>query len=162
MSFPKNSSKTTFEVFTDGGCSGNPGLGGWAYHINVVHGSFRGDWPLEGYGAVGFTTNNRMELLSVIKGLSILKTLIGAMEAHVLVLTDSTYVKNGITDWINKWRNNGWITANKKSVKNKELWVELDALVTALDITFDWVRGHSGHPGNERCHDLVQLAITSK
>ena len=162
MSFSENSSKTIFEVFTDGGCLGNPGIGGWAYHINVVHGSFVGNWPLEGYGVVELTTNNRMELLSVIKGLSILKTLIGAMEAHVLVLTDSTYVKNGITDWINKWRNNGWITANKKSVKNKELWLELDALVTKLDISFDWVKGHSGHLGNERCHDLVQLAITSK
>ncbi len=137
-------------VYTDGGCWGNPGPGGWACvatcHTEEVVAS----------GGAASTTNNRMELTAVIEGLRLLRTA-GVRQAEIV--TDSRYVQQGITSWIARWKTNGWRTAGKKPVKNRDLWLTLDNESSGIDIRWAWVAGHAGHPQNERCHDLVQKEI---
>ncbi|MDR9389992.1 MAG: ribonuclease HI [Wenzhouxiangella sp.] len=140
-------SKPRVEVWTDGACLGNPGPGGWGV---LMH--WNGHRK-EASGAEIETTNNRMELTAAIEALSLLK-----QPCQVHLVTDSKYVKDGITQWLAKWRANGWRTANKKPVKNKDLWQQLDALVARHDIEWAWVKGHSGHPENERVDDLAREA----
>ena len=136
------------ELFTDGACKGNPGLGGWGVLINNSN-NF-----IELKGTQQQTTNNRMELIAVIEGLKSIKE-----NENIEITTDSMYVKNGINEWINNWKRNGWKTAAKKPVKNKDLWQELDELVQNYSINWKWVKGHSGHPGNERADQLANEAI---
>jgi ribonuclease HI len=135
------------EIFTDGGCSGNPGVGAWAYVLKTANGEE------EASGFDPATTNNRMELTAVIRALE--RARLGGGAAGIKVHTDSQYVKNGITEWIKKWKVNGWLTAAKEKVKNRELWEELDALASQLRPSWAWVKGHAGHPENERCDALV-------
>ena len=136
------------EIFTDGACKGNPGPGGWGAILRY------GTTEKEIYGASKNTTNNIMELTAVIESLKNLKK-----PCELTITTDSKYVKNGITEWIHNWKKNGWKTAAKKEVKNKELWVELDSLIQIHSISWDWVKGHSGHPENERADLLANVAI---
>ena len=136
------------EIFTDGACKGNPGPGGWGAIIRY------GTTEKEIYGASKNTTNNSMELTAVIESLKNLKK-----PCELIITTDSKYVKNGITEWIHNWKKNGWRTAAKKEVKNKELWIELDSLIQIHSISWDWVKGHSGHPENERADLLANVAI---
>ena len=136
------------EIFTDGACKGNPGIGGWGAILIYK------DHKKEISGYVQNTTNNIMELTAVIKALDSLKE-----DCHVLITTDSNYVKDGITDWIKTWKSNGWKTANKKPVKNKELWEQLDILSEKHHIEWKWVKGHSGHPGNEHADRLANEVI---
>ena len=136
------------EIFTDGACKGNPGPGGWGAILRY------GTTEKEIYGASKNTTNNIMELTAVIESLKNLKK-----PCELIITTDSKYVKNGITEWIHNWKENGWRTAAKKEVKNKELWIELDSLIQIHSITWDWVKGHSGHPENERADLLANVAI---
>ena len=135
-------------MFTDGACKGNPGRGGWGVVLRF------GDREKELFGGEAATTNNRMELMAVIQGLQALKR-----RCAVDVTTDSQYVKNGITQWIHNWKRNGWRTAAKKPVKNDDLWRELDAAVRRHDVAWHWVKGHSGHPENERADELANLGI---
>lgn len=136
------------ELFSDGACKGNPGLGGWGVLIK------NSKTLNELKGSQQQTTNNRMELIAVIEGLKSIKK-----HSHIQITTDSMYVKNGINEWINNWKKNGWRTAAKKPVKNKDLWQELDELVQNYSIKWLWVKGHSGHPGNERADQLANEAI---
>ena len=136
------------EIFTDGACKGNPGPGGWGAILRY------GTTEKEIYGASKNTTNNIMELTAVIESLKNLKK-----PCELIITTDSKYVKNGITEWIHNWKKNGWRTAAKKEVKNKELWIELDSLIQIHSISWDWVKGHSGHPENERADLLANVAI---
>ena len=136
------------EIFTDGACKGNPGPGGWGAILRY------GTNEKEIYGANKNTTNNIMELTAVIESLKNLKK-----PCELTITTDSKYVKNGITEWIHNWKKNGWRTAAKKEVKNKELWIELDSLIQIHSISWDWVKGHSGHPENERADLLANVAI---
>ena len=136
------------ELFSDRACKGNPGLGGWGVLIK------NSKTLNELKGSQQQTTNNRMELIAVIEGLKSIKK-----HSHIQITTDSMYVKNGINQWINNWKKNGWKTAAKKSVKNKDLWQELDELVQKYSIKWLWVKGHSGHPGNERADQLANEAI---
>ena len=138
--------------YTDGGCHGNPGPGGWAYVLSV-DGTHE-----EQYGYDPETTNNRMELTAVIEALRRTRELPHA-PTNLKIYTDSQYVRNGITDWIIRWKRNGWKTAGKKPVKNRELWETLDTLASELPVTWHWVEGHAGVELNERCDELVQLAI---
>lgn len=139
---------TQIEIYTDGGCSGNPGPGGWAYVLRAD-----GVFEKEASGGSKATTNNRMELTAVIEAL---KACLSYNPKKVIINTDSQYVKNGITSWIAKWRTNGWRTASKEPVKNKEYWVALDALNKQLPVTYNWVKGHAGIELNERCDSLVR------
>lgn len=145
-------SKTEVMLFTDGGCSGNPGPGGWAYILkHTVTGKVS-----ESSGGDPATTNNRMELQAVIEGLKRL-----TRHTAVCVVTDSGYVKDGITKWMQNWKRNGWKRKEGNKlvpVKNIELWQELDALVQKHDVSFEWVKGHAGHPENERCDELAVAA----
>ena len=127
------------KIFTDGACKGNPGIGGWGALLKF------GEREKEINGYQSFTTNNIMELMAVIEALKTVRD-----PSEIEITTDSKYVKNGITNWIFNWKKNGWKTASKKTVKNKELWVELDNLIQKLSITWKWVKGHSGHEENER------------
>ena len=136
------------EIFTDGACSGNPGPGGWGAILR-----FKGE-EKELSGGELETTNNRMELRAAIEGLQALKR-----PMRVVVHTDSTYVKNGITKWIVKWKRNGWQTAAKKPVKNADLWLALDVVLGSHEIEWRWVKGHSGHPENERADALARAAL---
>ncbi|MCW8945639.1 MAG: ribonuclease HI [Sedimenticola sp.] len=136
------------EVFTDGACKGNPGPGGWGALMR-----FKGK-ERQLYGGEPGTTNNRMELLAVISALEAL-----TRPSQVRVTTDSRYVQNGITDWINNWKRNGWKTAAKKPVKNSDLWQRLDQLVATHDVTWAWVKGHSGHPENELADCLANKGV---
>jgi ribonuclease HI len=150
---------TPLRIYTDGGCSGNPGPGGWAFVI--VLDTFQGGNVIASdTGGEKDTTNNRMELTAVISSLRALKSLRDIPRKPVLY-TDSQYVQLGITDWINKWKRNSWRTSDKKPVKNKDLWMELDALAGELEISWKWVKGHSGDEYNERCDKMTRKAINS-
>lgn len=139
-------------VYTDGGCHGNPGVGGWAVII-VDNGK-----TIKLSGSDPYTTNNKMELIAVIKSLEELVKL-DCLNKNITLYTDSQYVKNGITTWINNWKKNNWKTASKQPVKNMDLWLQLDELVGKCTISFCWVKGHSGNELNEVCDLLVQEAI---
>jgi ribonuclease HI len=136
------------EIFTDGACSGNPGPGGWGAVMR-----WRGH-EKELSGGEADTTNNRMELMAAIRALEALKR-----PARVRLTTDSNYLKQGITQWIHAWKRKGWKTADKKPVKNKDLWQRLDAAMQQHDVEFRWTRGHAGHPENERADKLATGAI---
>ena len=136
------------EIYTDGACSGNPGPGGWGAVLRY------GDKEKEISGAEAETTNNRMELTAAIKALESLKR-----RCDVDLYTDSTYVRDGITKWTDGWKAKNWKTANRKPVKNKDLWEELDAAVSKHNVAFHWVKGHAGHPENERADALAVAAI---
>ena len=138
-------------AFTDGGCRGNPGPGGWGALLRF------GDHEKEIYGYEEETTNNRMELMAAIRALEIL-----SRECSVVLTTDSQYVRQGITEWMDGWKKRGWKTAAKKPVKNKDLWQRLDKAVKQHDIDWQWVKGHSGHEGNERADDLANRAMDEK
>ncbi len=132
------------EIFTDGACLGNPGPGGWGVMLR---------WravEMELSGGDPETTNNRMELMAAIEGLASLKR-----AADVRLYTDSTYVRDGITKWIHRWKQNGWKTASKKAVKNADLWLRLDEALRRHRVEWHWVKGHSGHPENERADRLA-------
>jgi ribonuclease HI len=145
-------------VYTDGGCSGNPGPGGWAYVLVVE--TFQGSKVLaEKFGGEKETTNNRMELKAVIAALEALKRTKQGRKAQVF--TDSQYVQKGMTEWIEGWKRNGWKTSDKRPVKNQDLWQRLDALASDFSITWTWVKGHAGNKYNERCDVLTQRAINS-
>ena len=143
-----NNFKNIVHIFTDGACRGNPGPGGWGAILKY------NNQQKEINGFSVNTTNNIMELTAVIKALESLNR-----KCEIQITTDSTYVKNGITTWINNWKKNNWKTANKKPVKNKELWLTLDKLVIEHTIEWHWVRGHTGHPDNERADQLANEAI---
>ncbi len=135
-------------MFTDGACSGNPGPGGWAAILRS------GSHETELFGGAAATTNNRMELTAVIEGLKKLKR-----GASVAIYTDSRYVMDGAAKWLSGWKTKGWKTADKKPVKNEDLWRDLDAEMARHKIEWHWVRGHSGHPENERADLLARSAI---
>ncbi len=146
----------TIEIYTDGGCSGNPGPGGWAYVLITDDGTL-----ITNSGNSLMTTNNKMELSAVIEALKSVSLNPAKTPLNLIVHTDSQYVKNGITTWIHNWIRNGWRTAAKKSVKNKEFWVELQQLANNLKIEWKWVKGHAGIEHNELCDALVQKEIAS-
>ena len=139
-----------FYAFTDGACSGNPGPGGWGALLQAKDGDVVvKERPLSGGEAL--TTNNRMELLAAINALEAL-----ARDTEITIVTDSTYVKNGVTTWIHGWKRNGWRTSAKKPVKNDDLWKRLDEAQARHDVTWEWVKGHAGHPENERADELAR------
>jgi len=151
--------EASLKIFTDGGCSGNPGPGGWAFVIVLK--TFQGDRIVaEQKGGEKNTTNNRMELTAVIESLKALKTMADVPNTAV-VCTDSQYVQKGITEWIRKWKQNAWRTSDKKPVKNQDLWVELDSLAGEFSLAWEWVRGHSGVEYNELCDRMTQQAIAT-
>ncbi|WP_029006827.1 ribonuclease HI [Azospirillum halopraeferens] len=136
------------DVFTDGACSGNPGPGGWGAILRY------GTVEKELCGGEPATTNNRMELMAAIQALEALKR-----PVKVRLYTDSEYVKNGITKWIHGWKAKGWVTADRKPVKNVDLWQRLDEARNRHEIEFHWVRGHAGHPENERADALARRGL---
>ncbi|PWQ92949.1 ribonuclease HI [Leucothrix arctica] len=143
--------KKKVELFTDGGCRGNPGPGGWGSLLRF------GKHEKELYGYDKETTNNRMELMAAIAGLEYLNE-----PCEVILTTDSQYVRQGITNWITGWKAKGWKTAAKKPVKNKDLWIRLDEASNKHDIDWRWVKGHSGHAENERVDALANRAMDEK
>jgi ribonuclease HI len=138
------------EIYTDGACSGNPGPGGWGVvlsyggHTKELHG-----------GSAEPTTNNRMELMAAIMALESL-----TRRSEIRLHTDSSYVRNGVTSWLQSWKRNGWKTAAKQPVKNSDLWRRLDAAASRHDVHWLWVKGHAGNPGNERADALANLGMT--
>jgi len=137
------------EIYTDGACRGNPGPGGWGAVLTS------GEHVKELSGAEPLTTNNRMELTAVIRALEALKR----PSQQLRIFTDSEYVRRGITEWVRSWKARGWKTADRKPVKNQDLWERLDELAAAHQVEWRWVRGHSGVPGNERVDRLANEAI---
>ncbi len=137
-------------IYTDGACSGNPGPGGWGAIL------MWGDHRKEIMGGEALTTNNRMELMAAISALEALKTGVRAD-----LYTDSAYVRNGIMTWIHGWKRNGWRTADKKPVKNVELWQRLELALQRHDVTWHWVKGHAGHPENERADELAREGMAA-
>ena len=135
-------------IYTDGACKGNPGPGGWGALI------IEGETKKEIYGGEVNSTNNRMEIMAVIMAFKAINT-----ASEITVFTDSTYVQKGINEWIGKWKINGWRTSNKKEVKNKDLWVQLDNLASKLKVSWMWVKGHSGHPENDRADYLANKGV---
>jgi ribonuclease HI len=135
-------------IYTDGACSGNPGPGGWGAILQF------GDITKELNGGEAHTTNNRMELMAAISALEALKR-----PCTVDLHTDSQYLRNGIMSWIHGWKKNGWRTADKKPVKNVDLWQRLDAALAAHKIEWHWVKGHAGHPQNERADELARTGL---
>ncbi len=135
-------------IHTDGGCQGNPGPGGWAATLDY------GAHHREISGGEPATTNNRMELRAAIEALSALKE-----PCEVEFYTDSEYVKNGMTSWLATWKLNGWKTKSRTRVKNEDLWQKLDDLASKHHVSWHWLKGHSGHPGNERCDQLANLEM---
>ena len=138
----------TVTLHTDGGCQGNPGPGGWG--VVLQHGSLKFEFS----GAEAATTNNRMELAAAIAGLRVLN-----QSCEVTLWTDSQYVKKGMSEWICSWKARGWKTANKQPVKNEDLWRELDGVASKHIVHWKWIKGHAGHPLNERCDELARAAI---
>ncbi len=136
------------EIFTDGACKGNPGVGGWGALLRY------GEHEKKLYGGELDTTNNRMELMAAIEALKALKK-----PCKVELTTDSSYVKNGIQSWMDGWKAKGWKTANKKPVKNKDLWQALDEEVARHQVNWHWVKGHSGHTENEIADELANLGV---
>ncbi len=134
-----------FKLFTDGACLGNPGPGGWAYILETVAGEI-----VEASGGERSTTNNRMELMAVIQGLSAM-----AESSVVHLVGDSEYVLKGLSEWLPGWKRRGWRKADKKPVLNADLWQEIDRLTQRHEVRVEWTRGHSGHPENERCDELA-------
>ncbi len=139
---------STVEIYTDGACRGNPGPGGWGATLEM------GEHFRELSGAEAMTTNNRMELMAVISALEALKR-----PVPIKLYTDSEYVRRGITEWLKSWKARGWKTADRKPVKNQDLWERLDAIASRYEIEWHWVKGHSGVPGNERVDRLANAAI---
>ncbi|MSU88156.1 ribonuclease HI [Rhodobacteraceae bacterium 2CG4] len=137
-------------AYTDGACSGNPGPGGWGVVLQARDGE-RVIKQRELSGGEALSTNNRMELTAAIEALRAL-----GKPTAVRIVTDSTYVRDGITKWVHGWKRNGWKTAARKPVKNAELWRELDEAARAHDVTWDWIKGHAGHPENERADELAR------
>lgn len=135
-------------IYTDGACSGNPGPGGWGA-LMVYKGTEK-----ELFGGERLTTNNRMELMAAIQALEALKR-----PSHVRLHTDSVYLRDGITKWIHNWKRNGWRTADKKPVKNDDLWKRLELAIETHEISWHWVKGHSGHDGNERADELARRGM---
>jgi ribonuclease HI len=135
------------QLITDGACLGNPGPGGWACILRS------GEHTRELFGSAPQTTNNRMELTAAIEGFGALKH-----PSEVEVITDSEYVKNGITTWIHGWKRNGWRTSAKKPVVNQDLWTQLDQLVSMHRVKWTWTKGHADHDGNNRCDELANRA----
>ena len=138
-------------IYTDGACKGNPGPGGWGALI-IENGV-----EYEIYGGEGNTTNNRMEIMALIMALRSIDK-----KSEITVFTDSTYVQKGINEWIDKWKINGWRTSNRKDVKNKDLWVQLDSLNSKIRVNWMWVKGHSGHPENDRADFLANQGVLDK
>ena len=138
----------TIEIYADGACKGNPGPGGWG--VILLFNENR----KELYGGAAATTNNRMELTAVIEGLRALKG-----HSQVRVYTDSQYVQKGISEWIHAWKRRGWRTADKKPVKNVDLWMQLDEAAREHKVEWHWVKGHAGHPENERADALANKGI---
>ncbi len=136
------------EIWTDGACKGNPGVGGWGVLLKW------GRHEKELFGGELLTTNNRMEITAVIKALEAIKR-----PSRVVIHTDSQYVKNAMTKWLDGWKQNNWRTSNRKPVKNTDLWQHLDSLVQIHDVTWQWVRGHTGNPGNERADALANKGV---
>ncbi len=143
--------KKTVEIFTDGGCRGNPGPGGWGVLLRY------GKNEKELYGYDNETTNNRMELMAAIKGLETLD-----QPCNVILSTDSQYVRQGISQWMENWKKRGWKTAAKKPVKNQDLWQRLDNATQRHQIDWRWVKGHSGHAENDRVDALANRAMDEK
>ena len=139
----------SIKVYTDGACKGNPGPGGWGALI------IDGESKTELYDGSQNTTNNQMEMQAAIEALEHLK----GTSKLIKLYTDSNYLRQGITEWIIKWKSNNWRTASKKPVANKELWMKVDELSNALNIEWNWVKGHDGNPGNERADYLANLGV---
>ncbi|WP_321394292.1 ribonuclease HI [Emcibacter sp.] len=135
-------------AYTDGACSGNPGPGGWGVLMQS------GKHEKELCGGETDTTNNRMELMAAIQALNAIR-----FPCHVTIYTDSVYVKDGITKWIHNWKKNGWRTANRKPVKNAELWQQLEEAIESHNVSWKWVKGHAGHPGNEKADELARRGM---
>jgi len=144
----KRAAGAPVEIFTDGACKGNPGIGGWGALLRA------GSHERELWGGEAHTTNNRMEMTAVIQALTALKR-----PSSVVLTTDSQYVRKGITEWIAGWKQRGWKTAAKAPVKNAELWREIDALAERHRVDWRWVKGHSGHAENERVDELANRGI---
>jgi len=143
-------------AYTDGGCSGNPGPGGWGVVMQAVRdGEVVRDRELS--GGADETTNNRMEMMAAIKALETLER-----PSTITLVTDSTYLRDGITKWIHGWKRNGWKTAAKKPVKNEDLWQRLDAAQGRHHVTWDWIKGHAGHEQNERADNLATGEIKAR
>ena len=140
-------------AYTDGACSGNPGPGGWGVLMRAVDGG-RIVKERELSGGEAETTNNRMELLAAIHALEAL-----SRPSAVTLITDSAYVKNGVTGWIHGWKRNGWKTSNRKPVKNADLWQRLDEAQSRHSVTWEWVKGHADHPENERADELARAGM---
>jgi len=140
--------RSQVEIWTDGACKGNPGIGGWGALLR------QGRHEKAICGGEAHTTNNRMEIMAVIQALRALKR-----PCDVIVHTDSQYVQKGMNEWLANWKRRGWLTAEKKPVKNADLWQELDALVGLHTVSWRWVRGHDGDPGNERADELANQGV---
>ena len=137
------------KIYTDGACKGNPGPGGWG--ALIIYGNDK----KEIYGGENETTNNRMELSAVIEALKVIEDEMCSLSIY----TDSTYVLKGMSEWLKGWKSNNWISSNKKPVKNKDLWVILDSLAALHEIKWVWVKGHSGHPENDRADFLANMGV---
>jgi len=138
-------------IYTDGACKGNPGPGGWGALLRW------GSHEKKLFGGEQATTNNRMELMAVIRALQTL-----TRQSQVVVHTDSQYVQKGISEWLTAWKARGWLTADRKPVKNADLWRELEAQVARHEVQWRWVRGHSGHPENERADALANRGVPAR
>lgn len=145
--------KNQLIIYTDGACSGNPGPGGWGALLRY------GGREKELYGGEADTTNNRMELMAAIEALQSLKP---DYSGHIVLWTDSIYLKDGITKWIHGWKKRGWKKSDRKPVLNKDLWQMLDAVAEEKSIDWKWVKGHAGHEGNERADELARRGIPQK